>query len=621
MNPVSSPFNARNASPKEIASSFVVPDYFEQATRFQNLVLVGPRGIGKTTLMKVLTASGLMHLHDRSDLKDGLAKLDLSYVPVYIPAESIWKGTAQLILDGTQNQVERDFLLNGLFVDHCLHQLVCSLEDASQSRSPRLQQLNAPWSMSLTPTQEALVSENCSDLWKLDQVKYSFLGLKLALIQRANAFRSVLSSISGPSLPGAVSEMDRLPRLDLLLMLKGFFDVIDAIAGPTRWSISFDEMEIAPRQVLQQLYENLRSFDQRAVLKFSLFPFMDFYQVEERLATMGTGPVDGQDYHSIVLTSRFANSDHAFSKRIFQQECLERGVEYGAFIAYLNKSTAIHRDSRELTSTGFERNVDKILSYSVQAGDRKFFEFMKENGLGTEEAIRSLKGENKRAQLVRKVAPIAEVRSYYFSRNREKLDSEQKFRRSSAKGYGYYHGFDQLLSLTEGNPRAIKYFMNELIPSYLKGEISAVAQNRIIPRNVDRFRALIAAHTFASGSRTSTALATLFVIDALGNSLADNLLSEEFQPQPPLSFVIKSLAPDLRDAIILGINSGGLIADQRGDGKQLLFDLEGCRIRVSHRLAPYFKLPTITGQSRNLSHLPPVGESGRQPDLLNWIRD
>lgn len=618
MNPVSSPFNARNASPRDIASSFVVPEYFEQAARFQNLVLVGPRGIGKTTLMKVLTAPGLTQLHTRSDLTDELSRLDLSYVPVYIPAESIWKGTAQLIADGAEIDLDREFLLNGLFVDHCLHQLICSLEDASKS-SMGQSKLFAPWSIEISDFQEAKISENCSELWCLDRPRFSFLSLKLALIQRANSFRAIISSIATPAVNQARSTIS-LPRLDLLLMLKGFFDVVEAYTGSHRWCISFDEMEIAPRKVLQQLYENLRSFDQRAVLKFSLFPFMDFYQIEERLASMGTGPVDGQDYHSIVLTSRFANPEYSFAKRIFQQECRERGVDYGDFISYLNKSSAIHRDTRRITKAGFERQMDRIFHYSVIAGDRKFQDFMKSNGLGSEEAIRDLKGENDRAKLVRKVAPIAEVRSYYFSRNVDKLDSEQRFRRASAKGYGYYHGFDQVLALTESNPRAIKYFMNELIPAFLSGEASAVAQNRIIPRNVDRFRALIAAHTFSSGVRSISSLPTLVVIDALGNALAENLLSEDFHQQPPLSFTVRSLSPDLRDALILGINSGGLIADQRVDGRQLLFDLEGCRIRISHRLAPYFKLPTITGLDRVLSHLPSTGDARRQPDLLNWIR-
>jgi hypothetical protein len=621
MQPISSPFNARNASPKEIANSFVVPEYFEQAARFQNLVLVGPRGIGKTTLMKVLTSTGLLHLHQRPELKEFLSTLDFSYIPVYIPAESIWKGTAQLISEDGLGEEERDLLLNGLFVDHCLHQLICSLEDASRGGSPDLSTLSTPWSIEMSPAQEAEISVSCSELWQLERPKHSLLGLKLGLIQRANGFRSVISSLTARQSLTKTYGPAKVARLDLLLMLKGFFDIIDTVIGPKRWAVSFDEMEIAPKRVLQQLYENLRSFDQRAVLKFSLFPFMDFYQAEERLAAMGTGPVDGQDYHSIVLTSRFANADYSFARRIFQQECVERGVDFGAFTAYLNKSTAVHRGSREAKSTGFERRFDKIFASSVRSGDRKFVDFMKANDLGTEEAINDLRGENKRAQLLRKIAPIAEIRSYYFSRDLKQLDSEQRFRRSSAKGYGYYHGFDQLLALSESNPRAIKYFMNELIPAFVSGEISSVAQNRIIPRNVDRFRALIAAHTYSSGVRSSSSLATLFVIDTLGNFLAENLLSEEFQPQPPLSFSIKSLAPDIRDAIILGINSGGLIADQRGDGRQLLFDLEDCRIRISHRLAPYFKLPTITGQSRMLSHLPAVDDSRRQPDLLNWIRE
>ena len=616
MNSQSS-FNARNASPKQIAETFVVPDHFEQVAAFHNLVLVGPRGLGKTTMMKALTASGLYYLHQRQDLSDRLAKIDFSYVPVYIPAETIWRGNAQSISGAIEEEHVRDHILNGLFVDHCLHQLVSSFEDALATPQTMNGSEMFPWSVCLSDDEEKLVCNECSKFWGIERLQHSFVGLKLALLQRSNKFKSAVNSL--PETKGLQAVMS-IEALDFVLMLRGFFDIVDSVRRNLRWSICFDEMEIAPKRVLAQLYENLRSFDQRAVLKFSLFPYIDFYSLEQRIAASERGPVDGQDFHSVILANKFANPDYTLSKKLIANECAAVGTSLGEFISYLNGSSAIHRGTREFSNTGFERNFVAIHSRAIEAGDKSYEAYMAKNGVLRAGDLTAVKSETKRAQLIRKPAPIAEIRSYYLVKSGRV--SSVKGRRTSSKGYGYYHGFDQVLALTEGNPRAIKYYVGDLIKSFLAKENSAVAQNRIISRNVDRFRALVSAHTYPSDVLDRQTHSTLELVDKLGNALSESLLGSEFRPEPPLSYILKDVKPELRDALELAINSGALVVDQWSGSKQLIFDLEGCRVRISHRLAPFYKLPTITGQPRVLSGMPQTKASYvDQPDLLNWAID
>lgn len=614
---INSSFNARNATPKQIAESFVVPDYFEQVAGFHNLVLVGPRGLGKTTIMKALTASGLKYLHQRDDLNDVLRDIDFGYVPIYIPAESIWRGNAQSISGALKEDHERDHILNGLFVDHCLHQLVSSFEDALVDADHGSEQPLYPWSVPLTEIEEKTVCNECSEFWGLQRVQNSFVGLKLALLQRSNQYRSAITSLPDRS---SLDKAMSYPKYDFLLMLKGFFDIVGNQRANLRWSICFDEMEIAPKRVLVQLYENLRSFDQRAVLKFSLFPYIDFYSLEQRMAVSERGPTDGQDFHTVILANKFANPDYSLAKRLISNECKLAGTQFGEFIKYLNSSSAIHRGTRRFTDNGFERDYVAIHAMAAQAGDKSYVEYMRRNGINKSGDLQAVKGEKKRAQLIRKPAPIAEIRSYYLVKGGKRLDIDS--RRTSAKGFGYYHGFDQILALTEGNPRAIKYYITDLLRSLARGENSAVAQNRAISRNVDRFRALVSAHTYSSDTVNDQVQSPLQLVDKLGDFLSEVLLGPEFQPEPSLSYEVKGLNPDLSEALVLAINSGALVVDQSTGGKQLIFDLEGCRFRVSHRLAPFYKLPTITGQPRMLSGMPSTRRSYKdQPDLLSWARD
>jgi hypothetical protein len=609
-------FNARNASPKQIAETFVVPDYFEQVAGFHNLVLVGPRGLGKTTIMKALTASGLFFLHQRSDLTDRLSKIDFNYIPIYIPAETIWRGNAQSISGVLENEFERDHVLNGLFVDHCLHQLVGSFEDAIADPNTEHGITPFPWNVQISELDERIISNECSKFWGLNRVQNSFVGMKLALLQRSNLYRTAISSLPNRQALDAVMQ---LKQLDFLLMLKGFFDIVGSVRGDLRWSVCFDEMEIAPKRVLAQLYENLRSFDQRAVLKFSLFPYIDFYSLEQRIAASERGPVEGQDFHSVILASKFANPDYTLSKRIIASECLAAQTSLTKFSDYLNSSSAIHKNTRKFFNAGFERNFVEIHAMAVKAGDNSYSSYMAKNGVRKAGDLNSVQGENKRAQIIRKPAPIAEIRSYYLVKSNQ--TSAWDSRRTSSKGYGYYHGFDQILALTEGNPRAIKYYIGDLLKSFLANENSAVAQNRAISRNVDRFRALVSAHTYSNDMLKRQTYSTLELVDKLGDALSENLLGQSFQPEPALSYVVRNLKPELRDPLELAINSGALVVDQSSDNKQLIFDLEGCRFRLSHRLAPFYKLPTITGQPRTLSGIPQTKISyAEQPDLLNWAR-
>ncbi|WP_170362233.1 ORC-CDC6 family AAA ATPase [Ruegeria arenilitoris] len=614
---INSSFNARNATPQQIAETFVVPEYFEQVAAFNNLVLVGPRGLGKTTIMKALTASGLRFLHQRPDLKEFLSRIDFSYIPIYVPAESIWRGNAQSITGALGEEHERDHVLNGLFVDHCLHQLVTSFEDAIFHSELGQPAEHFPWMISLSESDEKLICNECSVFWGLPRVQNSFVGLKLSLLQRSNEYRASISSLPDRT---ALDQVLSYQKYDFLLMLKGFFDVVGSIREGIRWSVCFDEMEIAPKRVLAQLYENLRSFDQRAVLKFSLFPYIDFYSLEQRQSASERGPVDGQDFHTVILANKFANPDYTLARRLISNECTAAGTSLGEFSAYLNGSSSIHKGTRKFTDRGVERNYVAIHAMAAQAGDKSYIDYMKQNGILKAGDLDAVKGEKKRAQLIRKTAPITEIRSYYLVKGGKNAGSSS--RRASSKGFGYYHGFDQILSLTEGNPRAIKYYVTDLLRSFDRGENSAVAQNRAISRNVDRFRALVSAHTFSIKTVNEQTHAPLQLVDILGDALSEVLLGPQFQPEPALSYEVKGLNSKLNDALVLAINSGALIVDQTSGGKQLIFDLEGCRFRLSHRLAPFYKLPTITGQPRKLSGLPrTTGTYDNQPDLLSWAKN
>lgn len=338
----SSSYNARNSTPEQIASSFVKPRDFDSIINFQSKVLVGPRGIGKTTIFKLLTPSGIHHVRKRP----GFESFSLDHIPLYIPSDTLWKGEASsfeaMLCDGSSSFSERQIRLiqNALFIDYCLYEVISSLQDCSEIATRYYSGASLDWCFEIDPKCEGEICGHCAEVWDLPTKPKSFLGLRLALLRRQNIYSSLINSLSEPS----DSAFHAMEGRSLFLSLRAFFDIIDSHCGKKRWSIQFDEMEIAPKSILNSIYQSMRSFDRRAVVKFSLFPYVDFIS---RAEDGRTGPREGHDFETLILSGRFKNESYGFSDEIVGAICERRGVPHNEFRKFVN--SAADRNSLDLT--------------------------------------------------------------------------------------------------------------------------------------------------------------------------------------------------------------------------------------------------------------------------------
>jgi len=377
-------------------------------------------------------------------------------------------------------------------------------------------------------------------------------------------------------------------------------------------------MEIAPKGVVSLLYENLRSWDQRAVLKFSLYPFVDFYTEVEKQSRAAKGPIEGQDFLAISLTNKFANQKHGFPIKIAELECKKRGIGIHDLADYLNRSSAIHKGTREFDGLKVERNFAKIFSRPYEKNtDKSFEEYVKSKGHDGWKGLLKTK-KNERASTTRKVAPICEFRNYYLTNRRAaKRKNKNLPGRRSIQSFGYFHGFNQMLMLTESNPRTLKHYLNDLISALLSGQKSSTAQNIVIGKNIDRARAMIASQ-IVKREPVGELSNPLNLIDEIGERLSNKLLGGKFQPEPALSVQFKDMNPQQKRIIEVAIISGALIADFTNKSEVLLFDIEGIRTRISHSLAPSFPMPTITGRKITFTKEIDFHILENRPDLLSW---
>lgn len=605
-------YNARLSKPEAIAKTFVKHPEFESISQNRSKILVGPRGVGKTTILKLLTASGIHHLRRRNEFKD----FGVDYLPLYIPADTLWKGEAASIEDAFAKydhpKMEHlgHFLQNALFVDYCFYEVISSFQSAIQHRDVFNTEIQLrDWNLDVSREVEAAICENLSEAWLLDRPQRSFLGLKLALNERQNKNSSFISGLVRPS----PKELNTQDSLNFFVKIKSFFDIVEHYTGVNSWGIHFDEMEIAPKAILSTVYQNLRSFDQRAILKFSLFPYADFLNMSFLETASRSDPQEGPDFDAVVLSGRFRQDNRDFPIKLVRQLCENRSIEFDDLVEYINR--AVTTKAVSFSPGGHRiRNYGSLFS-ALREKDESFEEFLSERKIVVAD-IPSM-SNTQQAENVRKIAPLVEFRNVYLRSLRYTKDGSFQVQKAPRKSYSYFFGFDRILQITEQNPRAVNFYFDSLISAFVAGRSIKPETNAIIRVNTDRFRALYATQTVPYDPLRGKLFNIIDFVDTFGNEVNSRLLEQKFSERPITTFSATNKIDDhIRKLLGIAINSGALVADVEGGQNRLLKDLTNVRFRISYQLAPYYPIPILLGETRRFSNF--SLEANQQPDLLSW---
>ena len=83
-------FNAKNIPNEAISKSFISNEEFFQIAQNNHTLIMGPRGCGKTTMLKMLTTPALHNWRTKNDREQNLRQ-HLPFISIYIPADEIWQ--------------------------------------------------------------------------------------------------------------------------------------------------------------------------------------------------------------------------------------------------------------------------------------------------------------------------------------------------------------------------------------------------------------------------------------------------------------------------------------------------------------------------------------------------
>jgi hypothetical protein len=592
-------FNARALTPDQVAATFVPSRQFEELSKRRHTIVLGPRGSGKTTLLKMLQPTALAMWHHPLAY-DLASKID--FTGIFVATDIGWSEQLAALGHGVLETYAQRLLSTASFTTHALRSLVIAFEQrralSGSSETAQTRVLNLPASA------EVEAVKAIASAWHITGIVPSLFALRQALTKRLSEIRQVASR---EVLLDNDTRGKRLADISYLhlhfLQAAGF--AIEAFEGtaqisPGKWAYLFDELELAPSWIHEELVKSLRSTDDRFLFKLALNPFTN----NTHLMQTATSPAPGQDFDQIALWYAEKRDAYAFCASLWEELVKDKGLQ--------RVPSAVSVLGRSYFESSAEDFVEHGSAYapgsrwarrfaSLAQKDRTFRDYLREHEMQPDSL--DLKQGAARAADVRKIAPIVAVREFY--RRNDSLSGEEPTQLRSRKKPTLYAGADSVFAITEGNPRWFIGLISRLISDLTE------EPGQRIPPGKQAIELIDAAQRFTATLRTipvlrvgAEPLSVIQLVRLVGKYFHTQTVLGDFRPEPPGSFTVDSRTPEsVLDALRQALNAGAVVYVPDDDGQLILTSLRGKRFRLSYLLAPLYEFPIRLGKEVALSRI------------------
>lgn len=536
-------FNAKKMSSVEVASSFVTPPSFSTLMGVDNCYILGPRGSGKTTLLRMLQGESIAA---SSGIIGDELRRRVTFSSVFLPADELWASQTN------------EFSARAAFSTQMLYALVETMLYRIQSKDAFGNPTHLP--ASLPASSEVELARLCAEAWGLELRTPSLYGLLNTLDLKLMTLQTK-----------GVSSGDPTAQADAMSLL-GFgvraFNRLTDQPGH-RWAILLDEMEIAPKEIHDQVNSFVRGGASPLTVKVSMSPF-DRYG--NSFGVHGA-PIPGHDYQTIYLADMDASSVRKFTNGLWAE------VLRGKGFAHIPLSHALGRSAIELpggNSRTTDDEVKRVLKRS-QSIDPEFARWLRDRKIDPDHLDELT--YNQRSATVRKVYPLLVFRDSLTT-----VRGNRVVRRSRKKNLDPFTGARAVTLALEGNPRwaktAFVQMLNDLDErsGTIDRGIQFDALNSLASRFEGLLRVLPRRHAHPAALPVST------IVDlAAGYFNAQN--TGPFVSDPKNCFTIDHDAgPEVIDALVLGLYAGAFVHVRDRRSPALLSDFHGQRFRLAYLL-------------------------------------
>jgi hypothetical protein len=599
-------FNARALEPAQVARTFVPPRQYSELVKHTHTLIVGPRGSGKTTLLKMLQAPAL---EAWSHQLASEFRQRVNFTGVFVPTDVSWSAQLDALGGGRLSPEHQRIISMATFTTHVLRQLIAALH--YRVHAPNDPALTPHRRVELTASQEATVVAEIAREWMIEPAVPSLSALRRALTGRLSGIRALASA---EALTDSSLRSERFAGIGYLhLQFREAsavaIEVFDEMAGEIhgKWALLFDELELAPQWIREDLMRSLRSSDDRFLFKLSTSPYTE----DVRVFDQPQGAMAGHDFESIPLWYAHREEGFPFCRALLESMIKEYGIPEVDATRLFGRSE-FETEQAEWTPSGTAYSPGSRLHarfLRLAAKDKSFRDYLAAKGIDPHR-MHELKGDERAAE-VRKVTSLVAVRDAFRGPDGQ---GQNPVRARSRKNPDLYRGAASLFAIVEGNPRWFIGIVGTLLrEQYYPGlPISAGAQVSEVVKAANRFRALLRTIPSRAVSTDAQPRGLLSVLDPIGRFFFKAVVVDDFNPDPPGSFTVDAESgPLLTESLGRALNAGAIVYVPDQDSQTVLGALRGKRFRLSYLLAVHYRIPIRLGREVSLSRILAGGGSGQ----------
>lgn len=607
-------YNARSLTPHQVAATFVPSSQFHELCHRCHSIVLGPRGSGKTTLLKMLQPAAI---EAWSHLSAEAVAARIDFTGIFVATDISWSEQLASLGCGHLEESSKHALANASFTTHALRSLILAFQQ--RCRPSKVEDIRRFKPVKLDRESEAEVVRAIAAAWHIEGAASTLFSLRQSMTQRLSHIREIANQEMLLGNHGRAERLASLPGLHLHFLeasavaIETFENHTDNQCG--KWAYLFDELELAPDWIQEQLVRALRSADDRFLFKLALNPFSR----NSQLLQTPLSPAPGQDFSQIPLWYAEKRDAYEFCVNLWE-ELLNKTRHAGRKpVDILGRSNFESYpqgpDSSGSAYGAGSRWAKKFASLATI--DPTFNDYLKRHNVYPGNL--DLKRGADRAAQVRKVAPIVAVREFYLKSASSPSSGLQIRGRKTA---ALYAGADSVFALTEGNPRWFIGLIGRMISASESEpkQISPHRQGKELMDAAQRFTATLRTIP-AQGASGVSKMSVTQLVRVVGKHFHAEAVLGPFRPEPPGSFTVDSKAPThVLDALEQALNAGAVVYVPDDDGQLILTSLKGKRFRLSYLLAPLYGFPIRLGKDVALSVILRKGEFSEtttQPTLPN----
>nr|WP_199001272.1 hypothetical protein [Flavobacterium sp. ASV13] len=573
-------YNARYIAPNEVGEKFIYSDSYGKLLQNNHSVILGARGCGKTTLMKMLTLPAL------NNWKDKRAKQILNgmeFYSVYISTDIYWDSKNQTYdkqlckFGDLADRLSRFTVNSNVFISFC---------------DTLLNIMDYETSIENNDLKEVEFCKELIDVWQLENTIPKIEYVRESLLKRIDKTNVLIQNIifnyeNESNLP--LPDYFNLQFDSSLSFIAKVFTRVYKVKKPKKWALCFDELEFAPEWLQVKLYGSLRSRDQNFLYKISSSPILP-KDIEKHLTSTYSGS-PGNDLDLIKMWNLKSNEE--FSKRLIESILIEKfnntngELFFGSNPLYIEGKESYDDDSKYM-------NEIKELS----SKDESFRRFLISKLIDPDDPKPT--SESQKDSIFRKIKPTVFFRNHFISSNLETFTEMSPSLRTRKKAVNLYNGIELLCKICEGNPRWIILLTNSIISRVETDKARDNIQYDEIMKISRRF--INSIDNIPIKLKTKDLSMKNFV-DKIGNFMGEQIYGAKFNIEPRLIFTYDQkniLSEDYKKLLEKGLLQGAFIlVDSQNESFD--FDIEDKRLKLSYMYYPKYRLPIRKSEPVNLS--------------------